>query len=919
MIINAQGYSQNKELIDSLQKKAESASIDEKPATLNNLAEALLKESPEKAEYFANQAQAEAQKNNNQFEEARAFKIKSTCYLGKYRYSEAIDASKNALDIFLKIEKIKEVAEAYNQLGNIYKQKTEYLKSLENYNKANDYFKLIKDSAGIASTCNFIGSLYLKQNDFENALKYYNSSLQTRLRLGDSASIASSYFNFALVNREIGNFDEALHDLQNSLSIYQKLKNNTEEANVLNLIGGTYLKKNDYNKAIEHYQKSLDIREKSGIKTDIAASYTNIGLAYKEQNNQQKAFEFLFKALALRKEIGDRKAIAISLNYVGSYYWKYKSYTEALGYYLESLKLSLELEEKAETATAYTNIGNIYFDLNNFEKSLEYFSDALTTSSEINDNTRLANCYLLIGNSYSKLGKYRDALDNYKKALEMRRKLGDIIQTANAINSIGNSYCDMGDFSAALKYFNEALAIRRKADDKTGISTSLNNLGNLYSAMNNQVLALSYFEQALKTAEQVGFTYNIALCSRKIGEIYMASKKYEKALPYLERSVKLGSSLSNLELQKKGHWSIYNYYSDKGDYKKALENYILYSKFNDSVSTSMTNKKLLDLQVNFELSKREGEVKKIENEVALLKKQRQLNEEKDLRRIQTIIVLLVIMMLLLSMGILYYNRYNLKRKAAWLLQDKVNFIEKTNHTLKKSEEDLRRLNNTKDKFFSIMAHDIKNPLGGLISITDLMKSDFKNSSEEEKLEMFEIINKSSHQLYNLLENLLHWSRSQTGKIPFNPIELKPFEIAETNIELLKGNAEKKNIMILNTIDQNLIVKADKEMITLIMRNLISNAIKFTNENGKIMISSNKKDGFVDILVEDNGVGISKDDISKLFHIDVQFTNPGTQNEPGTGLGLILCNEFVQKHEGRIWAESEPGKGSKFSFSLPVGY
>jgi signal transduction histidine kinase len=124
-------------------------------------------------------------------------------------------------------------------------------------------------------------------------------------------------------------------------------------------------------------------------------------------------------------------------------------------------------------------------------------------------------------------------------------------------------------------------------------------------------------------------------------------------------------------------------------------------------------------------------------------------------------------------------------------------------------------------------------------------------------------------------------------------------------------------MIINTIDQNLIVKADKDMITLVMRNLISNAIKFTNDGGKIMVVSNKKDGYVDISVEDNGVGISKEDISKLFRIDVQFTNPGTQNEPGTGLGLILCKEFIQKNEGRIWAESDLNKGSKFYFSLPV--
>ena len=198
-----------------------------------------------------------------------------------------------------------------------------------------------------------------------------------------------------------------------------------------------------------------------------------------------------------------------------------------------------------------------------------------------------------------------------------------------------------------------------------------------------------------------------------------------------------------------------------------------------------------------------------------------------------------------------------------------------------------------------------------------MKLDFQKSTDEEKKEILGIINKSAQQLYNLLENLLHWSRSQTDRIAFTIADIKPAEIADANIELLKTNADKKNIMVVNNIDHNLTVKADKEMLTLVLRNLISNAIKFTNESGKVLMSSGTINGMATISVEDNGIGIAKNDIDKLFRIDVQFSNPGTQNESGTGLGLILCNEFIQKLNGKIWAESEPGKGSKFIFSLPV--
>jgi len=323
------------------------------------------------------------------------------------------------------------------------------------------------------------------------------------------------------------------------------------------------------------------------------------------------------------------------------------------------------------------------------------------------------------------------------------------------------------------------------------------------------------------------------------------------------------------------------------------------------------------MQLNFEMASQQSQVKRQETEIALLKKEKQYNEMQVVKNRLIIVILIVIVLLVLSLVILYYNRYQLKHKAAVALKEKLDIIEKINQQLKESEEELRKLNNTKDKFFSIMAHDIKNPLGGMLTITDVIKNDFKRLTDEEKMEMFETINKSAQHLYTLLENLLHWSRSQTGRIPFKPVKLNLYEIVNNNIELQKANSDKKNIIIINMIDQNLTAVADKEMFNLIVRNLISNAIKFTNNNGQIIISAQQKDGMIEVSVEDNGVGISKDNIGKLFRIDTQLIVPGTNNETGTGLGLILCKEFVTKNGGDIWVTSEEGKGTKFSFTVPA--
>jgi signal transduction histidine kinase len=907
---------QNNSVIDSLIKKSEFASLDEKASILNQIAEQYINTSPEKAETYANEALNLAGKSRKPLEEAKSLKIKSTLYLNKYVYSDAVEAAKDALNIYLKQEKIKEASSLYNSIGNIYKQQLEYEKALENYNKAFDHYKLIKDSSGIAATYSFIGSLFLKQTNYKKALENYTTSLGMRMRLKDTASIAASHYNIADVLRLTGDYDQAIKHLEAALNLYKLSNNLSEEAKVLNLMGSTYLKKNDNNKAIEFYQKSLEIREKLGVKKEIAKSYSNLGLAYKEQSNYQKSLDYFYRALNLQKEMGDNKDIANSLNYIGGLYYKTKDYSKALENYLLSLKKSLELEEKVETAAAYTNIGNIYYDLSSYEKSMEYFSEALVISVNIKDDDRLANLYVLIGNSYTKLKKYNDALESYKNALSLRKKLGEMAMIANVLNNIGSTYSDMGDFNKALNYYNEALSIRKKIEDKTGTSISLNNIGNLYATAGKNDLALNYFSQSIKAAEEIDFKYNIALCSRKIAEIYMQQKNYEQALLLFEKSLNLGIELANLELQKKAYMGLYSYFTQIQNYKKALENYVAFTVISDSMDVSMTNKKLLDLQVNFELNKKENELNSYRNDIASLKKQKQIDELNAGRRKQTIFILLIVTLFLLSIGILYYNRYQLKLRASQLLQDKFNIIEETNETLKKSEDELLRLNNTKDKFFSIMAHDIKNPLGGLINITDLMKTDFKDLSDEEKLETFVVINKSAHQLYALLENLLNWSRSQTGKIEFKPVPLKPFELAEANIELQKANIEGKRIMVLNMIDQNTEILADKDMLTLVMRNLLSKAVKFTNEEGKIIINAENKDGYLNISIEDNGVGMSKDDMKKLFRIDAQFTNPGTNNESGTGLGLILCKEFVNKHKGDIWVESNVGKGSKFVFSLP---
>jgi len=239
-------------------------------------------------------------------------------------------------------------------------------------------------------------------------------------------------------------------------------------------------------------------------------------------------------------------------------------------------------------------------------------------------------------------------------------------------------------------------------------------------------------------------------------------------------------------------------------------------------------------------------------------------------------------------------------------------------TIKLQNEELIKMNASKDKFFSIIAHDLKNPFNSILGFSEHLIEQVNEKDYEQIGEFANIIRQSSIRAMDLLKNLLEWAQSQSGKMEFKPEYFEINSIVNEVILLMKGNAEQKSIVIINNLSSGIQVNADKAMLSAVLRNLISNAIKFTQPNGKITVNSVVKQNELTISVIDTGVGISKERINNLFNICEGYSTQGTQKEKGTGLGLILCKEFIEKNSGKIWVESEAGIGSAFYFSLPLG-
>lgn len=263
--------------------------------------------------------------------------------------------------------------------------------------------------------------------------------------------------------------------------------------------------------------------------------------------------------------------------------------------------------------------------------------------------------------------------------------------------------------------------------------------------------------------------------------------------------------------------------------------------------------------------------------------------------------------------------YGVNNKASFFISHVQDITDKKNaeRILLDQKEELQKLNAEKDKFFSIIAHDLMNPFSSIVGFSDLL-AEFVNEKKYDDVGKYSaIIQDSSQRALSLLKNLMEWAQSKTGRMEFNPVRFEIIDLINETELLFSDLAKQKTISIIKKIPQQTTIFADWNMLSTVLRNLVSNAIKFTKPGGEIVISfTDKQDEFF-FSICDNGVGISKNRIEKLFNLDGSYSTNGTNQEKGTGLGLILCKEFIEKHNGKIWVESTEDKGSNFKFTIPV--
>lgn len=786
------------------------------------------------------------------------------------------------------------------------------------------------DDADGRERIDILNNLSLAYYEERNAVRCLEFA---KLALSEAEGSLSS-MDIAQANNNLGNaymlsrdYDKAHDAYHEALKTAQESNLTELEARIFNNLGKIYFMKGKYRTSIDYYQQSFNIYQKSDNKVETAKVYNNFGAAYSAMEQYDMALYFYNKALDIRQALGQKDDVSKLLYNIGLLYSKWGNYEKALEFNLRSLNIRKGQKDTNEIAKSYNNIGYLYYKWGKYDKSLENYLDGLRYYESMNSSDDVARTLNIIGQVYYDWGNYTKAIEQYKRALEIVSRAKDSVKIARTNTNIGNIYYDSGNYDKALEFYNKSLDITenaleryvqssqksREKQTKKGIATLMNNIGLVYKKKGNYTKALNYCKKALQIKEELGHNEFLFFPLTSIGQIYSEMGDYANALVYARQSLELAKDFNNIKLIRDAHYTLYEINKAAGNYSAALDNHLQFTDLKDSLLNEETNKRFVEMEVKYETEKkaREIESKQVEN--------KRLMETNAQQRSYFFVISGLILILL----VVIFSRYRSKQKANELLSEKNEQITKQSakmktliKQLKDSEKKLKEANVTKDKFFSIIAHDLKNPLQTLLLSADLLVRFGEKFNRIEIDEKHHFIRKTAKQLSYLLESLLQWARTQTGKIEYKPKNIDLNLVLLENINLLSSSAFKKNINIISEVRESTYVFVDENMVKTIFRNLISNAIKFTPANGYVTITSKDRNDFVEISVIDTGIGISEENLPKLFRIDVHHTTIGTSNEKGTGLGLILCKEFVEKNGGNIKVESTIEEGSRFTFTLP---
>lgn len=531
-------------------------------------------------------------------------------------------------------------------------------------------------------------------------------------------------------------------------------------------------------------------------------------------------------------------------------------YAVAADYSFQALRKAVLLRDTAALIDGNNNLGIDLMYQENYPEALTYFNRVEQLAAASHDTLRLGHALNNIGLTLGYSGKTNEELLYYTRAAELFLAIHEQEGYANTLLNTATAYTTLGRYADAEELYRKALTIYQDLQYLNAQSMVLQSMAENLMEAKHYNRGLYYAQQALALSETNGFKTESSSSLKLISQLYQHRKQFDSALLYLQKHQALETELFNVE-------------------KVAISR---------------------DLEKRYQTELKEQQIQELEQASRI-----QELESQRVRQSRTGII--VVAGLLLITAIVLFSRFRLKQRTARLLDEK--------------NAELQSMIGFKDRLFAIVSHDLKSPLSAFQMLTDNLNRNIHSISKEETAGYLQSLSETSRDVYAMLNNLLEWALTQTGNLPFRPTAMHCDEVCETAIQHVMSNAQLKHIQILNNIPNHCIAFADPSHVIIILRNLLANAIKFSPEGSCITVLCERSPATVVIHVKDHGIGIPQTELNRLFKSDgdVHTINQGHSGK-GTGIGLILCRELVERNGGKIYVESVAGEGSDFYFTLP---
>ena len=602
---------------------------------------------------------------------------------------------------------------------------------------------------------------------------------------------------------------------------------------------------------------------------------------------------------------------------IGYTYFSQSKYDTALIYYETAIPFLEKGKGYGYLAMVYNNVGLIHQNTGKISKAITTYFEGLKISDRINSGSNRRLILYNLGNCYYDLDAKENAYESYKHSLEQAEIAKDTFLIIYSSNAIGNMAIDKNESDSAQKYATKSYKMAKLMNDRYANIFCSASMAKLEILKNNLNLAKQYISEAKSYAKGRSNPEGAFIINEVEARFLAKQKQYTKAINLLKDTYQEAIRINSYQSARYVLETMSEIYEEAHDFENALIYSKKIKKYQDSINAVAT---LADLVRNINIYEQEKaeRIKQLEFEKTELKKSSEL---RYTRLIAFIAIIFTIALIIMSW--LFFKLSQTRKKKNQNLKEKNKLIETHRDDLEKLVNKLQRITNeldvsnkTKSKLLSIIGHDLKNPFNVILGYADILNTEYENFGEEKRRKMIDEIDKSSRLTYNLLDNLLNWSRAQEGNIKINKevffLNQLVTEISEPHLL----SAKSKHIEIFNKVYTETEIEVDKLTISSAIGNILSNAIKFTPVGGSITISDKINNHFIELSFKDTGIGMSEDFMKNIFKLCDNQSTKGTNNEVGTGLGLLLCREFIKKNGGEISVESEEGKGSTFIVKLP---